>query len=316
MDTQRTPRIGLYLDLRNPGSLQPWDEVYRRAIERVVVAERAGLPSVWTTEHHGFKDGYLPQPLIFCAALAAATRTVRIGTAILLASLRHPQHVAEEAAVVDILSSGRLELGLGAGWRAEEFDAFGVAREDRMDLLERCARRLESLWESTTATPPPIQRPVPSWLGVRGPKGARLAGELGLGLLWLDRELLTPYRAGLEAGGHPEGAARMGGLANILLADDPERTLAEVRAEAKRARDTYKGAKAKGRPSSLPKLNVLTPTDAARWIVEQIQGLPVTDLFCFDRIGGTSEQVANRHVELLAGELTGLVEAELAGAPR
>jgi alkanesulfonate monooxygenase SsuD/methylene tetrahydromethanopterin reductase-like flavin-dependent oxidoreductase (luciferase family) len=305
-------RLGLYLDLRNPGGARPWPEVYARSLERVVEGERRGLGAVWTTEHHGAPDGYLPQPLTVLAALASRTTTLRLGTAVLLAPFRHPLAIAEEAAVVDILSGGRLELGLGAGWDPKEFAAFGVEHSRRFTILKEVVAQLPELWGSGRATPPPVQDPVPIWYGARAPIGARRAGELGAALLWLDRDLLEPYREGLAAGGHDPDSARMGGLANLFLCDDPEAVRAEVLPHAKKARAaTYKGAQPKGRPSALPRLQFLTPEDAARDLAERVAGLPVTDIFMFDRIGGMSDELAERHVELLTGPFKQAFEAEL-----
>lgn len=298
-----TIRLGLYLDLRNPGAERPWADVYRRSFERVVEGERRGLGAVWTTEHHRVPDGYLPQPLTVCAALAARTSRMRIGTAVLLVPFRHPLAIAEEAAVVDIISGGRLELGLGAGWRPEEFAAFGVDRRGRYGHLERVAAGLEALWESARATPPPVQRPLPLWLGVRGPRGARIAGRLGAGLLWIDRAIVPEYHAGLQEGGHPIERARMAGLVNVLLADDPERAERLVLPAARAARAaSYRGGE------GLPGLRIVTPAGAAALIADAVRGLPVTDVFCFDRIGGADDDLADRHVELLATELPALLE--------
>ncbi len=119
-------RLGLYYDLRNPGAARPWARVYAAALDRIAGADEAGIGAIWVTEHHGFADGYLPAPLTFCAAIAARTRRARIGTAVVISPLMPATALAEQAAVVDILSDGRLELGLGAGWRAAEFPAFGV----------------------------------------------------------------------------------------------------------------------------------------------------------------------------------------------
>jgi alkanesulfonate monooxygenase SsuD/methylene tetrahydromethanopterin reductase-like flavin-dependent oxidoreductase (luciferase family) len=312
---QALPRLGLYLDLRNPGGTRPWPDVYRTSLDRVAEAERRGLGSVWTTEHHGARDGYLPQPLTVCAALAARTTQVRIGTAVLLAPLRHAQHIAEEAAVVDILSSGRLELGLGAGWNENEFAAFGADRTRRFAVLEETAAAVLGLWESAAATPPPVQTPIPLWIGARGPKGARLAGRLGAGLLWIDRELMDPYTAGLVEGGHAPGSARVCGLANVFLADDPERVHAEVKAAGRAARAaSYRGegARPKARPQALLDLEIVDPEGAAAHIADRIVGLPVSDVFCFERIGAVSEDLCDRHVELLTDALPALLAAELA----
>jgi alkanesulfonate monooxygenase SsuD/methylene tetrahydromethanopterin reductase-like flavin-dependent oxidoreductase (luciferase family) len=302
-------RVGLYCDLRKTDESKSWPAVYAATLERIVEAEAGGMEAVWTTEHHGFADGYLPQPLVFSAAIAARTTKIRIGTAIVIGPLKSAMQLAEEAAVVDILSDGRLELGLGAGWRTEEFEAFGADHAKRYKRLEERARQLEQLWDAGAATPPPVQRPLPTWLGVRGPRGARIAGRVGAGLLWIDRELMPPYREGLEQGGHDPASAKVGGLVNIFLADDPERAREQILAGARHRRSTYKGAEVKGKASAGPRLEVLDPAAGAARIHELTEGLPVTDVFCFERVGD-DEELANRHVELLAGELPALLNDE------
>src|SRR2546422_471508 len=100
-------RVGIYFDLRNPPAWRrPWADLYAASLALVEDAEGRGIDAVWLTEHHFFEDGYLPQPLTFAAAVAARTRKVRIGTAVLLAPLRSALQIAEEAAVVDTLSAG------------------------------------------------------------------------------------------------------------------------------------------------------------------------------------------------------------------
>src|SRR6266704_1574077 len=168
-------RLGLYYDLRNPGGARSWARVYAAALDRIGWADGAGIGAIWVTEHHGFADGYLPAPLTFCAAIAARTRRARIGTAVVVSPLIPPHALAEQAAVVDILSDGRLELGLGAGWREAEFASFGADYARRYEALEHAVRALPRLWESGRVTPAPLQRPLPVWVGARGPRGARLA---------------------------------------------------------------------------------------------------------------------------------------------
>ncbi|MDV8070845.1 LLM class flavin-dependent oxidoreductase [Rhodococcus sp. IEGM 1366] len=190
--------VGLYFDLRNPqGKSGGWARTYGFVLEMCQEAERLGISSVWFTEHHGFDDGYLPQPLVFAAAVAARTSKLRLGTAILIAPFRDPLHIAEEAAVVDLVSEGRLELGIGAGYRHAEFEMFGVDRSSRLDSTTRAASELRRMWRDSQVTPDPHQDPVPLWLGFSGPRGAARAGRLGEGLLSVDPSLLAPYREGL-----------------------------------------------------------------------------------------------------------------------
>jgi len=129
--------VGIYLDGRNPPQwARPWPEHYARTLELVERAEALGAASVWLSEHHFFEDGYLPQPLTFAAAIAARTSTIRIGTAVLLAALREPAQLAEEAAIVDILSNGRLDLGIGLGYRVPEYEGFGRPFANRFAQTE------------------------------------------------------------------------------------------------------------------------------------------------------------------------------------
>ena len=302
-------RLGLYYDLRNPGAARSWARVYAAALDRIGWADDAGIGAIWVTEHHGFADGYLPAPLTFCAAIAARTRRARIGTAVVVSPLVPPLALAEQAAVVDILSDGRLELGPGAGWRAAEFAAFGADYASRYQALEHAVRALPRLWESGRVTPAPLQRPLPVWVGARGPRGARLAGRTGAGLLWIDRDLFEPYLAGL-AQADPPSLPRVGGLANVFLADDPDRVLAAVREHGRRNRASYEDAGAGGRDAAFPKLRILTPAAAPAWIAGLCAGLPVTDVFCFGDIGGLDDDLVDRHTELAVRELAPLLAGE------
>lgn len=299
-------RVGLYYDLRNPAGKRRTADVYAAALDRVAWAEELGLPAVWVTEHHGFADGYLPAPLTFAAAIAARTRAVRIGTGVVVAPLTHPQALAEQAAVVDLVSGGRLELGLGAGWRHEEFAAFGADHPGRYAALERSANALPRLWSSGEATPAPVQHPPPLWIGARGPRGARIAGRVGAGLLWLDSELMPSYLEGLRVNGREQADARVGGLTNVFLADDPDRAREIIAPAGRRNRSSYSGGDG-GRATNILRLEVRTPEQAAQRIAETTRGLPATDVFCFGDIGGLPDDLVDRHVELVSATLPDLL---------
>jgi alkanesulfonate monooxygenase SsuD/methylene tetrahydromethanopterin reductase-like flavin-dependent oxidoreductase (luciferase family) len=309
-------RVGMYFDLRNPDPwARPWPAVYSHALELIEGAESLGADSVWLTEHHFFEDGYLPQPLTFAAAIAARTKRIRIGTAVLLLALRHPVHVAEEAAVVDILSNGRLDLGVGAGYRIPEFEAFGVDISDRFGRLEQLIQQVRDAWRGG-ATPKPVQPTIPIWGGFYGPRGARLAGRLGAGLLAIDRDLGDPYREGLVAGGHGPGAARVAGLVRVFLADDPDATWAQVKPHLEWQQNTYRRAMVEGtgRPvpppidaerwrswsddGRPPRFQVLTAEDAAGFVRSRSEGIKVEQVFLWGDIAGMPTHLVERNVEL------------------
>lgn len=338
-------RLGIYMDLRNPPRWRrPWRDRYAQALERVSEADRLGLGSVWLSEHHMWEDGYLPQPLTFAAAIAQRTRRLRIGTSVLLAPLRRPLDIAEQAAIVDLVSGGRLELGMGAGYCAPEFAAYGAPLGQRFKLLEERIVEVRRLWEEGIATPAPLQERLPIWVGGQGPRAARIAGRHGEGLLWLGPESLEPYRQALAEGGHDPGSARLSGPANLVLADDPERAWAEISPHLAYQWGTYAryGSAVAGSaanaavadlgatdragdpdPASLrsggpimtpPAFDVVTPEEAARRLRAWLDGLPVEHVYFWDSIAGMPDELAERHIELLATRLAPMLEEQWASS--
>ncbi len=319
-------RVGLYYDLRNPpGWRRDWTRMYARALEGIERAEQLGIGSVWVTEHHMFEDGYMGQPLQVCAAIAVRTTRVRIGTAVVLAPLHPAIDIAEQAATVDILSAGRLELGLGAGYRVPEFDAYGQDVGKRFELLEQRVREIRELWSAGVATPPPVQDPLPLWLGVMGPRGARMAGRLGTGLLWLGDELVEPYERGLREGARDPATARQSGLVNFILADDPEAAWARIAPHISYQRDSYNRYGAEGRgdgqtgaltlaggpvdvqtlrerhhPPISPRCDVVTPQEAISRLTAWLHDRPAVDIFMWASIAGMPDDLTDRHAELVA----------------
>ena len=319
-------RFGVYFDVRNPpGWRQDWARLYSFTLEMCEEAERLGADSAWFSEHHLFEDGYLPQPLTFAAAAAARTRQIRIGTAVLIAPLRRAIHLAEEAAVVDVLSDGRLDLGLGAGYRQPEFDAYGAVLGDRYRTTDQIVLDLRRAWTEGRVTPPPRQSPVPIWLGYNGPRGAVRAGRLGTGLLSLNPDLIAPYRQGLlEAGLDPDGG-RMSGVLNVWVSPDPGRDWPQVAKHHAYQWDSYRRylVEGTGRPNPRPidpersranglapglgNLLVATPEDAADAISERLAGLPVDTVFCWASLAGMPEEMVAAHVQTLCTKLRPLL---------
>ena len=132
---------GLITCQRQHPDTRSWLELHQEAIELAVEAEQLGYDSVWVAEHHFWEDGWTPSPLPICAAIAARTSRIKIATGLLLAPFYHPLRLAEDVATIDLLSSGRLILGLGIGWQRQEMAAFGVEYKERpKKLLEAIAK--------------------------------------------------------------------------------------------------------------------------------------------------------------------------------
>ncbi|MFE3541650.1 LLM class flavin-dependent oxidoreductase [Nocardia sp. NPDC059177] len=321
--------VGLLFDLRNPAQWhRPWADHYARALEFCEEADRQGAGGVWFTEHHLFDDGYLPQPLTFAAAAAARTRHVRIGTAVVLPALRKPAQLAEEAAIVDLISGGRLELGLGAGYRVPEYQLFDTDFRRRFARTGEVIAQVQQLWQTGAITPGPIQDPVPLWGGFYGPRGARLAGRLGIGLLHISHAMFPHYHQGLVEGGHDPAIARVSDLLPVILADDPEQAWSRIAPHAVHQENTYRALSVAGTGMPEPPLlspddlraqpadgswadlEILTPQQAARRIHERISGLPVRHLLFWADIAGMPDDLVARNIELVSRELPALLSEE------
>src|SRR6201987_5442389 len=122
----RKIRFGLWYAFRNPEQwLQPADRLYREILDQIAWGENNGFDDVWLSEHHFIDDGYLPSILPAAAGIAARTERIRIASGVLRMLFQNPIRLAEDIATVDVISAGRFELGVGIGFKGEEFEGFG-----------------------------------------------------------------------------------------------------------------------------------------------------------------------------------------------
>ncbi|MET0151709.1 MAG: LLM class flavin-dependent oxidoreductase [Candidatus Binatia bacterium] len=328
---RRKLRFGLWYAFRNPSSWSTsFEELYGAVLDQIAWAETIGYDDVWLTEHHFVEDGHAPSPLVQAAAIAARTKKIRIGTAVLLLPLYHPVRVAEDGATIDILSGGRFELGAGIGYRVEEFAGLGISRADRAGRMNEGLEIVRRLWEGETLTfhgkhfridgarltPMPVQRPRPPiWVGGFGPAAVRRAARLGDGYIGTGdvASLGEAYKAELRALGKDPARGRVaGGHFWLIVARDPERTWRELAPHVRYQINLYAEWLAKAGQSLFPHLpddaalkasgllQVATPERAAELIDEYAAATGIERYYTWTIPPGVPVRRMDEHLELFA----------------
>jgi len=232
--------MGVVYDFRNPpesGMRTP--DLYAAILEQVTWLDSLGLDLVWFTEHHFVDDGYLPSWIPVAAAMATRTRHVRFSCDVCLLPFNHPIRLAEDLAVLDNLSGGRVDIVLGSGYVEEEFTLYGVDKRERGRRMTETVETLRAAWtgepftfrgRTVQVTPTPHQPGGPAIaLGGTSEAAARRAARLGCRLMGPSPAAWEIYREEALALGQPDPGPHPGGDTNFFhLATDVEKGWTEV----------------------------------------------------------------------------------------
>jgi alkanesulfonate monooxygenase SsuD/methylene tetrahydromethanopterin reductase-like flavin-dependent oxidoreductase (luciferase family) len=235
--------FGYLYDFRNPQAWhRPWADHNAQTLDLITWTESLGFEGAWIPEHHGAKDGYIPSPLVALAAIAARTRTIKLGSAIALAPLYHPVRFAEECAILDILSNGRLEMAVAIGYRRREAEGYGVDFSTRGKRTDEFLEIVRRLWAGETVsfegkhfsvknaviTPRPLRERIPLYLGGFTDKALERTARFGDGYFG-NEEICDLYAEKLRAAGKDPATARIRiqGLF-VVVAKDPEKARHEL----------------------------------------------------------------------------------------
>ena len=234
--------FGMRFDFRNPAHADTsMTERYRAGLDMAAWADEQGFVSIVLSEHHGSDDGYLPSPLTMAAAMAARTQKIRIMVSAIVAPLHDPLRLAEDAAVVDLISGGRLELVLANGYVAEEFAMFDVPMNERARRTRSAVETLRSAWTGApfdhdgrpariTPRPERSDSAGPSLsLGGSTAAAAERAARIADGFTPSMPDVWEPYRAARISLGHSDPGPYFGvAVGNFHLAEDVEAGWDEV----------------------------------------------------------------------------------------
>lgn len=241
-----------YLPTYIPALDGPEPEFYRRMFEQMALLDQLGFHQLWVTEHHYHEyGGTIPNPATFLAAVASHTSRIRLGIAIVIVPLHNPLEVAESYAMVDVISGGRLNFGIGRGTPAE-LDSCGIDYAESVVRLREGAEVIQRAWseeaveftgkffdyQGVRLLPRPVQRPHPPfWVAAsRSDDTYRWAGTKGFHLLTLPymyepavlHTAIDHYREALVQAGHAPSTREVLGKFHIYVTDSEQRAVAEA----------------------------------------------------------------------------------------
>jgi len=248
--------LTLAFDMRAPELGTSPVSLYQAALEQCAWADKLGFTDVQLMEHHASNDGYLPSPIVLGSAVAGVTSQLAISLCLVLLPLYDPLRVAEDLAVLDLISGGRLRLTVGLGYRREEYELFGVDMRRRPSLMEEAVETLKRAWTGepfefrgrrVQILPRPAQRPRPQiTMGGASPASAKRAARIADAYYPITPKLYDIYRDELLALGKAppvadENAMTASGVVYAFVAEDPEREWALIAPHA--AHDTREYAR-------------------------------------------------------------------------
>ncbi len=331
-------RIGVCYDFRNPPDSGVSDQaLYGEIMSQVQWLDEMGCDLVWFTEHHFVDDGYLPSWVPVAGAMSAVTSHVRFGTDICLMPFNHPLRLAEDLAVLDNLSGGRVELGLGMGYAVHEFKGFGFPVKNRVSLMNEGIEVLQKCFtgekfsyhgkrwqfEDVQITPGYVQAGGPPlWIAAMSEAGALRAARYDTNFLpqGLRAESFDPWVKELKETGRETQDKRVGIIRSILVTEDKERDWPMVRA-AERYRMAFynrlfaesgEGFGARGEP--VPQTWIVGDVDhCVEQILAFVDEFGMTDIVSMAVPPGLRADQMSASLEKLFTEVAPRVKAEVAG---
>lgn len=301
-------------------------QFYGELLEQAEAAEQLGFDSFWIAEHHFHEYGGIPSPPVWLAAAAQRTKRIRLGAAVVVLPFRNPLLVAEEYAMVDVLSNGRLNLGAGSGYLQHEFDGFGLDPNDKRDRFDEALDILLRAWtgerfsyegrfhrvRGVKLNVRPIQTPRPPvWIAVLRNEAAPHVGKKTFPIMMIPyatterlaelAETVTAFRDSfLESGGDPRDATVPFGL-HTYVSDSRERASVEARAAMDRYVRTRLYAKQRTFETLLDKNLIAfgSPDDVAQ-VARLYESAGLTDFLAITNFGGLPHRQVLRSMELMA----------------
>lgn len=295
---------------------------YQDTLDLMIYAEKLGFDSAWVGEEHFYSFGICPSPQLFLTALARETTRLRVGTAISLLPFENPLRKAEDFAMLDILSEGRLDFGVGRGGIPKHFEGFRISLQESRARYEEALEIIERAWTQESCSyegkfwqipelclsPKPLQKPHPPiYCGITSPESYAAAGRKGYGALfapWLTPETvlkkgLEDYRTALREHGHKAVPSIF--VFFLFVDQDSRQALAEARETTRRYAEKLASALPPALIASLP------PGDSLKGLWEMLvsmsdhleeRAIIGTPRDCRKRLAEVREELGIEHMAL------------------
>ena len=325
-------KFGYVMGFRNPRELSKLGDAdfYTAMFEQIEYLDQAGFDTIWTTEHHFVDDGYLSSVMPMMAAMAARTKRVKLGSFVLLGPFYHPLRLAEDAALIDVISSGRVRLGIGVGYRREEFDIFQIPRKERVGRTLEGIEILKRAWtgerfdfegkhfnfKNARVLPKPISPKGPELLwGGMNPESIKRSAKLDLGFACnLGSGEIRRYHEALRELGKDPSAYSVVNTRQVYVADSEDQAWDEIAPGLMYQMELYGkwldegGIDTAGRyrpnPDALRKSAILGPP---RRVIEQLGELiaqtPATEIALSMQQPGLDPKLAMRSLKRFSTEV-------------
>jgi alkanesulfonate monooxygenase SsuD/methylene tetrahydromethanopterin reductase-like flavin-dependent oxidoreductase (luciferase family) len=336
-------RIGTVYDFRNtPESGMDMPSLYAAIMDQVVMLDGLGLDLVWFTEHHFLEDGYLPSWVPMAGAIAARTKRVRLSSDVCLLPFNHPVRLAEDLAVLDNISNGRIEVGVGMGYAPHEFRGFGLPVSRRVSLTDEGIEVLRHCFtgekfslhgkrydfDDVMIRPRYVQQGGPPlWIAAMSEPGAQRAARNDSNFLPQGARsmVLDPWRATLRASGRNPDSYRVGIIRSCMVTDDAERDWPAVRAAERYRGQVYRsfnkdesaagGVSGNTREASIPQTWVVGNVEhCVGELTSFVREYGITDLVTWAVPPGMRPEQMNSSLERFVRDVAPRVKAAAATA--
>ena len=239
-------KFGMLHFFEHPAGGKSERQIVREQLDCMRAAEDMGFDSIWAPEHHSTEYGFSASPMVTLAAVASVTKRIRLGSGVMVLPFNDPIRVAEEAAMVDLMSDGRLDLGVGRGFQPVEYQGFTVDQSRSRDIFDEALDVIVRAWTEDpisfkgahfdipeqSVRPKPLQKPHPPiWIAAVTDPSFEVAGVRGFNLLCSLiygfksnrlHQLLGDYRDALRAKGHNPDEREIGALCMVYCSDSTE----------------------------------------------------------------------------------------------